>query len=328
MLGTQMLKNYLPTFVLSFALAVSPVGSQVPKASETVDMLLRISKGDAVCERFDPGEPVEAAKPVYPPNALAARIGGAVRVTALVAKNGRVEEIIETEGPAELRDSAVTALVKTRFARSVCDGEAVPTIALAVYRFEPVPLQDVYVARQNVEQFTDVDRESPSYEPLVSLTDNYRIAFGYADGKFHPEMPLTKGDLSHFLRLTLDLLQKRAELANKIPREIELYFPLNSSGIRSAQDIPDLDQSKPYAESVAFLVSKYDIALTDEGNRLNAMEPVKVNQLIDYWEKVFGADAVPVNFVKVSDDERVINRGEFALFLHESLFVLTYKVLP
>ena len=318
----------LLTLVLLSATAVLRVEPQVAGPADRVDVLLSLTRGDANCETFDPGDPVEAVKPEYPPEAASARIGGAVRVSVLVSKKGRVEEILSTEGPAVLRSAALLAISRTRFERSLCGGKSVEAIANAVYTFEPVPLRDVYIDREKVEEFGDVGRESPFYEPLVSLTDNYRIAFGYADGKFHPDEPLTKADLCHFLRKTLDLLQTRAELANKIPREIDLYYPLNTSGIRSADEIADFDETKPYADSVGFLVSKYDIVLTDSEARLNPLQPVRVNQLIGYWESVFGTDAVPVNFSRVPDEAAVMSRGEFALFLHESLYVLTYKVLP
>jgi hypothetical protein len=56
--------------------------------------------------------------------------------------------------------------------------------------------------------------------------------------------------------------------------------------------------------------------------------PLSNNEVIRYWEKIFGIDAVPVNFHLIKDGDRIMSRGEFALFLQESLNVLTYKVLP
>jgi hypothetical protein len=49
--------------------------------------------------------------------------------------------------------------------------------------------------------------------------------------------------------------------------------------------------------------------------------------LLDLWAEIFGAEAVPINF-ELTNGDKIIMRGEFALFLQESVGVLTYKVLP
>lgn len=280
------------------------------------------------CEKLDLGSPIESITPVYPPEAKSNRVGGAVKVTAEIGTDGSVQNIKESTGPAEFQTASRDATLKTRFSVTRCDGTPMPVQALITFNFVPVELTDLYIVQKQIEDFPDVSPASPFYEAILTLTENYQLGFGYADGKYYADAPLLKGDFAHSLRLTLDLLQQRAEVARKIPREIDLYFPSNPHRVKTADSILDLDSRKPYAASVGFLVSKYDIALVDEELRFRGNLPMSQNSVIAHWKMIFGDDAVPVNFGALSDPDRVMSRGEFALFLQESLYVLTYKVLP
>jgi hypothetical protein len=139
---------------------------------------------------------------------------------------------------------------------------------------------------------------------------------------------LTRGDFAQFLRLTLDLLGERAKGANKIPREIGLFYPYNPNKLQTFDKIKDLDKKLPALESIRILLLKYDISLAGEKNEFDGKLLLRQNQLIDLWTNIFGAEAVPVNFERTNGGDKIITRGEFALFLQESLGVLTYKVLP
>ncbi len=161
------------------------------------------------------------------------------------------------------------------------------------------------------------------------MTENYQLAFGFADKNFHADAPLTRSDFAHSLRLTLDLLSERAKIVNKTPAKIGLFYPLNPQKIISADKIKDIDKKKnPYFDSVKILLEKYQIVLVDGNRNFNGNLPQTQNETIDLWTKIFGAEAVPVNFERIKKGDRIFTRGEFALFLQESLNVLTYKVLP
>ncbi|NNE67858.1 MAG: hypothetical protein HKN33_14945 [Pyrinomonadaceae bacterium] len=300
------------------------------QSKDRVDVFTSVKSGgtESVCERFEPGAPVESVYPEFPARARAERLGGAVKVIVAIGLDGRVSEIRSLEGPPVFRDAARVAALKTEFTDSKCDGKKVEMTGILTFNFVPLALTDVYVVPEKAEDFADVDANSPYYESLLTLTENYQLAFGYADGKYHPAAPLTKGDFAHYLRRTLDLLQNRAEVARKIPREIGLYSPQNELGIQSAEEIADLDSRKPYSASVGFLIAKYDIALVDERKNFKGNLPMTRNEVIASWTIIFGVDTVPVNFRSSGTEDLVMTRGEFALFLHESLYVLTYKVLP
>ncbi|HLM60676.1 MAG TPA: S-layer homology domain-containing protein, partial [Pyrinomonadaceae bacterium] len=176
--------------------------------------------------------------------------------------------------------------------------------------------------------FADIRNDSLYYEAVSNLTENYKIAFGYADKKFYADAPLTRGDFAQYLRSTLDLLSERAVSANKLPLEIGLFYPHNPQKTASVSFIKDVKPNAPFYESVKTLLLKYDISLTNDKNEFQGRLHLTNNELIDRWSKIFGAEAIPVNFGLITEGDRIISRGEFALFLDESLQVLTYKVLP
>jgi hypothetical protein len=141
-------------------------------------------------------------------------------------------------------------------------------------------------------------------------------------------MPLTRGDFAHFLRVTLDLLAAKAKFANKNLRENRIFSTLNPQKIISVNKIEDLKSKEPFFDSVRILLQNYDIALVDENSEFRGSSSLTQNEVIDLWTQIFGAEAVPVNFKRTKNFERIISRGDFALFLQESLGVLTYKLLP
>ncbi|NNE99783.1 MAG: hypothetical protein HKN25_12250, partial [Pyrinomonadaceae bacterium] len=227
-----------------------------------------------------------------------------------------------------LLEPASTAAKNIKFTRTVCDGKPIAVSGLVIYHFKPIVFTDGYYSPKRIEGFRDILPDSNYFEPILNLTENYKLAFGFVDRKFHPGAPLSKGEFAHFLRKTLDLLENRAKLAKKDPNEIGLFFPYNPYQIEAIDEISDINYERPYAESVSFLFSKYDILLTDNDRKFLGKTPLTQNEVIDYWSKIFGIDAVPVNFERIKGGDRIITRGEFALFLQESLYVLTYKVLP
>ncbi len=296
----------------------------------SVEATARLSKpiANQGCRELVLGSPVNKVTAAYPAAAKLQGIGGTVRVDVHVNKDGSVANVLNADGEESLSSGAKTAALSARFSPSLCDNLPIAVTGTLIFNYVPHDLSDRYSIPERAAGFSDIGTKSPYFESVLSLTENYRIAFGYADGNFHPEASLSKGDFSHFLRLTIDLLKSRAEVAGKLPGEIELYFPSNPLGLRSSGEIIDLDPRKPYSESVGLLVTKYDIALTNSKREFQGEHPMTYQGVIGYWKAIFGSDAVPVNFAGTEDSDRNMSRGEFALFLHESLFVLTYKVLP
>jgi len=315
---------------LLFLLIIFVFETAYSQGDDKVDVFtsVREQTGQLDCKEFKLGAPIETIVPEYPAEARAKRLGGAVRLEVLVDETGTVKAISDANGDPSLVQAAKDAAARTRFTVSRCDDQPVPVTGVLTFNFIPIALTDLYVVPATAKEFGDLKETDSYYEPVVMLTENYKLGFGYADGGFHGEAPLTKGDFAHSLRLTLDLLQQQAEISNKIPREIDLYFSLNPTKLKNSGTIVDFDPTKPYSESISFLISKYDIALINKKKEFQGKLPLSQNEVIMYWTLVFGADAVPVNFSRSDTDDRIMTRGDFALFLQESLFVLTYKVLP
>ncbi len=281
------------------------------------------------CKNFTLGTLVLLLQPEYPPEAKTAQIGGTVTVSIGIDETGKVSGIKKIEGNRILRDAVINAVQKVKFTPTMCDGVPKPVNGLLTYNFIPYIFTDSYFKPEKIEDFADLKRDSPFYEAVLDLAENYKIAFGYADKNFHADAPLTRGDFAQSLRLTLDLLSERAKIIKKIPSKIGLFYSHNPQKIISADKIKDIDRKKnPYFDSVKILLEKYQIAMVNDSKNFNGNLPLTHNETIDLWTKIFGAEAVPVNFERIKNGDRIFTRGEFALFLQESLNVLTYKVLP
>lgn len=280
------------------------------------------------CKNAQLGKVIFYLEPNYPAEAEAARIGGAVEVTVKVDAQGRVLELEKVSGNRLLQGAASDAAIKMKFSPTICNGIPVAAIGIVTYSFIPFVIAENYFVPAKVEDFPDVKSDSQSYEAIVNLTENYKIAFGYEDRKFYSDAPLTRGDFAQFLRLTLDLIGARAKNASKIPRQFDLFYPYNPNKLTSFDKIKNLDKNSPFLESLKTLLTKYGISLATEKNEFDGKIPLTQNQLLDLWTKIFGTEAIPINFQKVEGGDQVITRGDFALFLEESLGVLTYKTLP
>ncbi len=68
---------------------------------------------------------VAQPKPVYPPEAKAARIQGTVRLNVDIAVDGKVKDVSVISGPAELVRSAVDAVSQWVYSTTLLNGEPV-----------------------------------------------------------------------------------------------------------------------------------------------------------------------------------------------------------
>ena len=283
-----------------------------------------------VSTSLSPNNPriINLPKPKYPNEAKSVKAAGKVEVSVTVDEKGNVISAAAVSGHPLLRSAAVEAARKAKFAPNALAGKPVLTFTVLTFNFDIFALTDSYSIPSKLEDFADVKRENENYEAILNLVENYKVAFGYADGNFHAEMPLTRADFAHFLRLTLDTLSERAKLSNKIPRQVNLFSPFNAQGIDSVEKIRDYKKNQPYSDSVRKLLEKYNIVLVNDFYEFRPVHYVTQNELIDIWTRIFGDEAIPVNFQKTQNFERTLSRGAFALFLYESLGVLTYKLLP
>lgn len=312
-----------------FLIAV-PVWAQ---KSDRVEVFWKFPAESKVeCQESEPGLGVIVPKPNYPSEAKAARIGGTIFVTVKIDEKGDVVTTENVAGHRFLRKAATSAAQTTKFAPPLCNGQAAASKAFLTYHFVPYFSVKGYSRPAKIEGFTDIGKDSPFYGAIAELMENYRLVFGYGNKNFYPDAPLTRGDFAQTLRATLDMLAERAKTVNKNPREINLYYPYNPQQTLAASDIKNLKSNEPFYDAVKTLMTKYDVVLTDEKKSFTGGLYLTNDETIEWWTKIFGAEAIPVNFRKSGGEDGtgdpIISRGEFALFLQESLQVLTYKVSP
>lgn len=304
-----------------------PIRAQIKERVEVIPKIPAQTIGKD-CKDLRLGKVVFFQQPDFPPEAKTARSGGSVIVNLKLNEQGAVPEIETVTGNKILQNAATEAARKVKFSPTLCDGVPVTVQVVMTYNFILFVSADGYFKPAKIEDFIDVKKDSQFYEAILDLTENYRLSYGYNDKNFYADSVLTRGDLAHFLRLTLDLLSDRAASAGKLPRDINLFNPLNPQSLKTTDSIKKLGKKEPYFESVKTLLLKYDISLADEKKEFQGKSPVTQTELLDLWTKIFGSETIPVNFERENAGERIITRGEFALFLQESLNVLTYKVLP
>ncbi|HRH44295.1 MAG TPA: energy transducer TonB [Pyrinomonadaceae bacterium] len=274
------------------------------------------------CRVFLNGQLINKLKPIYPIEAKIAGIAGKVEVAVEIDETGNVVKIESVNGNEILAKSASEVALQAKFSPTTCDGKATKTIGVITFNFAPIALTREYFKPSGIEDFSDITNESNYYEAVLFLTENYRIAFGYADQKYHAEMILTRGNFAHFLRQMLEMLDSRGKLANKLPAKIGLYQSFNPHNLKEVEFNP----TAPYAQSVNVLLEKYGIVLANENGKFEGDKVLTKAEITQIWRSIFGDEAIPINFLNVKDQE--MNRGEFAIYLKESLDVLTYKILP
>lgn len=81
------------------------------------------------------GKAKTLAKPVYPPEAVKAKIGGAVKVNITVDEQGNVVKAEAVSGDALLRNAAVTAAKASKFSPKLVNGKAVEMSGFLVFNF-------------------------------------------------------------------------------------------------------------------------------------------------------------------------------------------------
>jgi Gram-negative bacterial TonB protein C-terminal/S-layer homology domain len=279
------------------------------------------------CKTLTNAKAIDIPMPIFAKAAKVAKAFGKVEVKVLIDEKGDVISADAASGNPLLFNSAIEAAKKAKYSPTLCDEIPEKTNGLIVYDF-PEPEISGYFIPTKIEDFADVTRDNNFYEAVLNLSENDKIAFGLSDKNFHGEKTLTRGEFAEFLRKTLDSLSNRAKLANVNPKDIELYKPLNKHKLAAVTEIKDFDEFQPFADSVKVLLEKYNIALVNEKASFNASSVMSNNEIIEIWQAIFGDDALPINFPKLKINTRIFTRGDFAIFLNESLDVLTYKVLP
>jgi TonB family protein len=271
---------------------------------------------------------INLPKPQYVEEAKSAKASGKVDVAVKIDEQGNVIEAKAISGNKLLWESAIESAKKAKFEPTLVKGKAVKVDGIISYNFVLTNYLETYSVPNSIDELSDVTKNEEYFESLVNLIDNYKIGFGFGDKKFHAETPLTRGDFCEFLYKTLILLDKKATLANKNLVENKIFYPNNDLKLSSINELSDVNKNKPYFLAVKGLLEKYNVVLIDENSKFNGEIPLFKSEVDEIWRKIFGDEAMPINFDKMKNDKTVITRGEFVIFLNESLEVLTYKTLP
>ena len=293
-----------------------------------VEVYAKIKTGDETSKCEEAEKFLLLPKPNYPKEAKISGIGGSVEIEAVFDEKGKLLFVKNIFGHKELQEEAINAAQKAKFKTFNCKPANSKISALLTYNFLPDFSTKKYFIPAKTEELLDVNQNSRFYEAVFDLTENYKLLYAFEDKRFYPDAPLTSGDFAQYLRATLDFVFERASESGKNPREINLFFSYNPKNLSPENYLQNFDKNRPFADAFPVLLSKYDVDLTKGENKISGSEPLSVNEVIEWWKLIFGAEALPVNFQLSANERRLMTRGDFAVFLDESLQVLAYKVLP
>lgn len=192
----------------------------------------------------------------------------------------------------------------------------------------PVPSDirtSYYLAINDVKQFSDVKETDPFYKDLQSLTDDYKLAFAYADRKFHGEMPLTKGDFAFFMSYAMDGISIDVSNSKKpYPESCKPLMAKPADKVDLAK-VTDLSPGMPYFDAVKNLQDKYGIVLFKDKTSFNGLQAMTHHDVFMEFVNNFGGCGVKFTKDKkfpIPDTEPT-TRGEFAWILNQ--FVIRFK---
>ena len=140
----------------------------------------------------------------------------------------------------------------------------------ALTEAEPDRLHARYISPgAQVERYPDVSPGDPNFAELKLLVEHYGVGFALSDGKFHGELPITRGEVACFLLQSLENVDKMAAslpVTHEWPR-YSLYPTSNGERPR------DLKGVYPYTKAVDRLQRKYHINLKESDGLLHGDEP-------------------------------------------------------
>jgi protein TonB len=122
------LENGVPGGILSMPprlLEVPPVLLTAAKPVETVAPIPRIAVGGRVQDALI----IHKVIPVYPPLARQARLSGTVRFTAIIARDGTIQNLTLVSGNPMLVPAAMDAVRQWRYRPTLLNGDPVEVIA-------------------------------------------------------------------------------------------------------------------------------------------------------------------------------------------------------
>jgi hypothetical protein len=284
-----------------------------------------IAQTNLPCANFVVGKIVDLPKPNFPIEAKKAKVSGKVEIRVRTNVSGDVTFTEVVSGDLLLRDASIEAAKRAKYSPQTCDGKPMITDGVIVYNFI-LPISQSYYTTNKIEDFTDITKETEGIESILQLTETANIAFGTSEKKFEPEKDLTRGEFAEFLNRTIEFLDRKSLNSKKNTWQVRIYSSFNPQKLKSVIEIKDFDETRPFAASLQTLFEKYNIAFVNENYSFNGDLAMSRKEIKEYWSRIFGDDSIPINFS--TDQEKLITRREFAIFLTESLEVLTYRLSP
>lgn len=313
--------------IILILLIVFPVGSLAQKQGKVeVTPRILIGEADKKCESLELGKVIFYHEPAFPQDMLGGFFDGSVEVVGHLDSGGSVDRIVKISGTSAFFDVAERAARKAKFSPTLCSGAAIESTVSMNYRFFAPRSFETYSIPIELNEIIDLETDDTLFPVISELQTKYGLIHVFPDGRFYEKAPLTRGEFAQFLKMTIDVLFEKNKTSGRSLNESGLVKTFNPKDLKNIAEVKDLEKRQPFYKAAGVLLQTYNISLADDQNRFRGRDSMTLNQVIDIWLQIFGNEAIPVNFRK-TDEPREMTRGEFALFLNESMQVLSYKLL-
>lgn len=150
----------------------------------------------------------------------------------------------------------------------------------------------------SASQFADVSEKAPCYPALALLASKFGSVGRLGDGKFHPEMECTYGELLQTIDLTLnwivDDLGEEPDEAKRNRALEALFATLHKNPgapLTSSSQMPGLKANSRYLEHVRSLVERYGAFVGLNPAKYSDYGAVSREELAEFGVRIFGDGA-------------------------------------
>ena len=185
----------------------------------------------------------------------------------------------------------------------------------------PVKLTEAYdFKKAKIAEISDVKPVDEFYPALKDLVENYGISFGFTDGKFHGDQPLTRGAFVIVLDDVLKTIRDKYFTATKgyplsdDKREMLMPsgFSLSNEMVSDVDNIADVKERDPF-HGALYNLTEFTVSYVEEDKKFHSEKAVSYEEFFQVLKQMFGATA---NF---NLPQRNVTRAEVTMIFDQLL---------
>lgn len=165
-----------------------------------------------------------------------------------------------------------------------------------------------------ISSIIDIKENSPSYESVKSLIENYGVPITFSDNTFHGNESLKRGDFVVALNGAYNAIKTSATNAG-LDTSIMNTYDRNRTFLTSIKDLKGLSPESPYFNEAQALIEKWGVAAPFPKSKIFiASSPVSETEAYDILKVTLGYVSGGSNGLN-----NAITRDKFALVLNNAI---------